>query len=112
MDRDIRTRRYRGLTGWAALAWAVLAAGCGGGATQKAFLTAATVPAAVATVRVSEGDSGNTRLRLRAEHLAPPQNVSPGARVYVVWAKPTAPNAQPQNIGIMVVGDNREGRLE
>lgn len=83
---------------------------CGGGHATKLNAAPAT-PAAVGEIKASRGDNGNTELSVEVEHLAPPENVASGAKVYVVWAKPHSQDPA-QNLGALAVGDDRKGKLE
>lgn len=87
-----------------------LAAACGGGQTSK-LQTASGAPAAVGNVETSQGENGNTVVKVEVEHLAPPENVASGASVYVVWAKPRSDEG-PRNLGALKVSDDRKGKLE
>lgn len=46
---------------------------------------------------------------VEVEHLAPPENLSPPKKLYVVWAQ--TPNGRFVNLGQMVVGNNRVGKF-
>ena len=93
----------------AALAFAALAA-CGGGGTKVALQPTTAVAAAVGQVRAERTDQGNTKLDVEVRHMAPPEKISPGSKVYVVWAQRDDKSA-PQNIGALTVGDSRKGKL-
>lgn len=102
---------------WRRGAWAVVVAlttlaACGGGAQQVRLTAAPIVPAASGTLEVRQGEHGNSRLKLKIEHLAPPDKVAPGATAYVVWVKPDVPNAEPQNIGILTVDSSLKAELQ
>lgn len=66
----------------------------------------------------AEGDvladrvDGNTRVSVQVAFLAPPERVSPGATVYVVWVRPLTAQGDPQNLGVIRLGEDRRGRLE
>lgn len=68
------------------------------------------VPAAAGEVNVSEGPNQNTRVELTVEHLASPERLRPGAKTFVVWARPTG--GQPQNLGALKVDEDLKGKLE
>lgn len=85
-------------------------AACGGNTSE--LKTAQSVPAAQADIKATEGDNGNTKVRIEAEHLAPPDKVAQDASVYVVWARPHAGEQVPQNLGALQVGDDRKAKLE
>lgn len=48
---------------------------------------------------------------MQVKYLAPPEKVASGASTYVVWAKPMAANAEPQNLGALTVDKERTGEL-
>ncbi len=69
------------------------------------------VPSAVAEVKTRETFRGNTRVDLRVQHLAKPEDVDPTATVYVVWVRPLNRGALPTNLGKLEVNRHSEGRL-
>ena len=79
------------------------------GPTPVPMLTAPQTPAAQGTVVAEAAENGNTRLTVEVKHLAPPERVAPGAKVYVVWAQPQG--SGPQNVGALRVGGDLTGRL-
>jgi hypothetical protein len=87
---------------------------CGGSQASHAFQfqTSSITPAAVGKVATVAGPNGNTRLTVDVQHLAPPDRVSPGARVYVVWATELGGGATASNLGALRVDDALNGRLE
>jgi hypothetical protein len=100
----------------AAAAVAVLAGttlGCGmfgSGKSEQTMTSSSDSPAAQGTVRATAGDNGNTALRVRVKHLAPPSKMVSDATVYVVWIQPG--DAAIQNVGAMTLDDDLEGRLD
>ncbi len=100
----------RARTELAALTFVVALAGCAGG-KKVALEPTQAVAAAKGNVRAERTDSGNTRLDVQVQHLAPPGKVVPGAQVYVVWAQRDDASA-PQNLGALAVGGDRKGKLE
>lgn len=84
--------------------------GCSRGKTVPLEATTA-VPAAIGEVHATRTDNGNTRVDVAVSYLAPPQNVAPGANVYVVWAQGEG-GASPVNIGALEVGKDRKGELQ
>lgn len=93
----------------------LLVAGLGslscGGTKDIQLMSSADIPAAQSTVKVSTTDNGNTRIDLAVEHLAAPERVSPGATVYVVWARGSAVETQSQNLGALKVDDDLKGTI-
>jgi hypothetical protein len=88
-----------------------MAVGCSR-ATQLPLRAAPGVPAAEGSVKVGEGEDGNTKVEVEVKHLAPAEQVAPGATTYVVWAKPDVAGAQPQNLGTMAIDKSLNGDLE
>ncbi len=62
------------------------------------------------TVRVSNGDNGNSKVSIRVKHLAPPSKIAPGSTVYVVWFRPV--DGDNQNVGALVLDSDLEGSLD
>jgi hypothetical protein len=62
------------------------------------------------TVRVSEGDNGNTKVSVRVKHLAPPSKLAADATVYVVWIQPS--KGDKQNVGALTLNKDLEGSLD
>jgi Anti-sigma-K factor rskA, C-terminal len=92
------------------LALAALAAMPVACATTKAMRAGDGVPAGEGTVKVTEGDNGNTMMTIRVKHLAPASRMAPDATVYVVWVRPR--NAATQSVGVLTLNDNLEGELD
>lgn len=69
------------------------------------------IPAAQGTVRLSNTKNGNVQIKLKVKHLALPGRISPGAEVFVFWARGLAPGAEPQNLGALIVDKNLNGKL-
>lgn len=91
---------------WSLVFAAVTTVGC---ATRVEFPVSSTVPAAVAKVKITEDDNGNSIVRLRVEHLAPPERLSPPRSLYVVWL--VLPDTSASNLGALRVDKNLEGEL-
>src|SRR5687767_11538346 len=68
------------------------------------------VPAAAADVDVGKERNGNTRVELKAKHLAKPGLLTPPANFYVVWFQQQG--SPPQNQGALVIGNNLKGELK
>ena len=100
----------RARTSLAALAFAALLGACAGG-KKVALEPTQAVAAAKGKVRAERTDSGNTKLDVEVQFLAPPGRVAPGSQVYVVWAQRDDKSA-PQNIGALAVGSDRKGKLQ
>lgn len=105
--RSEKSRLWLGAPAAAALAMTI---GCSR-ATQLPMRAAPAVPAAEGSVKVGEGEDGNTKVDVEVKHLAPADQVAPGATAYVVWAKPDIAGAQPQNLGTMTIDKSLNGDL-
>lgn len=70
---------------------------------------ASTVPGATAQAEVGRDNNGNTAIRLQVWHLAPPENLTPTARFYVVWAR--TGEAPAENKGVLKVNQNLQGEM-
>ena len=81
-----------------------------GGATIPLETTPRT-PAAVGSLQVEKGPNNNTVGMLHVEHLAPPQGLRGDLMVYVAWVRPVG-SGEWQNVGQLVIGEEREGGLE
>ena len=88
------------------MAMFTFALGC---AQTVAFRSSPDVPAALGAAKVSKDNNGNSVIKIEVSHLAPPQYLSPAKEMYVVWAQ--APQGRVVNLGQMVVGKNRVGKL-
>ena len=100
----------RARTSLATFALAALLVACAGG-KKVALEPTQAVAAAKGKVRAERTDSGNTKLDVEVQFLAPPGRVAPGSQVYVVWAQRDDKSA-PQNIGALAVGSDRKGKLQ
>lgn len=83
---------------------------CGGGSTIPLETTPRT-PAAVGSLHVEKGPNNNTVGMLHVEHLAPPRDIRGDLSVYVAWARPVG-SGEWQNVGQLVIGEEREGSLQ
>jgi hypothetical protein len=73
------------------------------GSAKKFPLTAAaSIPAARGQVDVGHDNNGNTKVEVKVEHLAPPENLTPPRTAYVVWFKER--DAEPLNQGLLKPG--------
>lgn len=80
--------------------------GCASGPTS--MTSAASVPASEGTVEATEGENGNTDIRILVKNLAQPGRVADGATTYVVWLRRND-ESEPRNIGGMQVDDELVG---
>jgi len=69
------------------------------------------IPAAEGTVRLHKTKNGNVEIKLKVKHLAPAARITPGASVFVVWARGLAPGSEAQNLGALKVDKNLNGKL-
>lgn len=88
----------------------ILALACGG-ATTVPLESTPHVPAALAKIELERGDNQNTVGTLTVEHLAPPQELRTDLTVYVTWVRPSGARDW-QNVGQLMVGEDRAGSLE
>jgi hypothetical protein len=66
-------------------------------AAKKYPMTAASiVPGARAEVAISKDKNGNTKLKMRVQHLANLENLTPRAAAYVVWLQERGGNSENQ----------------
>lgn len=89
---------------------AAMIIGLSGCAKPVAVPPSASLPAALGEAKATKDPNGNTRVRLKVEHMAPPQNLQPPKSVYVVWAE--TPEKQRYNLGQLRVDEKRRGSLE
>jgi hypothetical protein len=82
--------------------------GCG--PTPIKLANSPLTPAASGQITTEESGNGNLRLKIEVKHLAPPEKVDPGARIYVVWVEKAG--APPQNVGALEVDADLTGRLD
>lgn len=89
----------------------VLAFGTSVWARNYALEATSIVPGATGdVVAKAQKAGGNTDVIVKVDNLARPTLLSPPANAYVVWIEPE--NGQPQNEGILRVGDNEKGALK
>jgi hypothetical protein len=69
------------------------------------------IPAAQGKVHLRTTKNGNVEIKLSVKHLATPAHITPGATVFVVWARGLAPGADAQNLGALVVDKNLNGKI-
>src|SRR6478735_7117907 len=67
-------------------------------ANAKKFPLAAspTVPAARGDVQIGRDKNGNTKFKIKVQHLAEPGNLTPPRTAYVVWLQERGGNAESQ----------------
>jgi len=68
------------------------------------------VPGAKADVDISKDQNGNTKLKMKVEHLANAENLTPPAAGYVIWLRERDGSAE--NQGQLKVGKNLEATFE
>lgn len=74
-------------------------------AAKKFPMTATSiVPAARGEVNIDKDKNGNTRVNMKVEHLANPENLTPPAVAYVVWLQDKG--GSPKNQGQLKVDKN------
>ena len=93
------------------LAIAILALGVTAWAKTYTLQATPLTPGATGTVEAKADKSGgNTMVTIKVDHLARPTLLTPPANEYVVWIDPD--NDDPQNQGVLQVGDNLKGELK
>ena len=81
------------------------------GSAKKFPLTAAaSVPAARGQVDVGRDKNGNTRVELKVEHLAAPENLTPPQAAYVVWFQERG--SEPLNQGLLKPGGDLKATFQ
>jgi hypothetical protein len=80
-------------------------------ATALPLGTSPEIPAAEGEARMQTTRNGNVEIKLRVKHLAPPGRITPGAEVFVVWARGLAAGSEAQNLGALKVDKNLSGKL-
>jgi hypothetical protein len=80
-------------------------------AAKKYPMTAASiVPGARAEAVISKDENGNTKLKMRVQHLANLENLTPRATAYVVWLQERSGN--PENQGQLKMDKNLKATFE
>jgi hypothetical protein len=78
---------------------------------KKYPLTAAsTVPGARGDVEISKDNNGNTKLKMKVQHLANAENLTPPSAGYVIWLRARGGDAE--NQGQLKVDKNLEASFE
>ena len=78
---------------------------------KKYPLTAASaVPGARGNVDISKDNNGNTKLKMKVQHLANAENLTPPAAGYVIWMQARGGSAE--NQGQLKVDKNLEASFE
>jgi len=81
------------------------------GCAQKVALrNSPDVPAAVGEAKITRDENKNAVVEADIQHLAPPENLKPPKKVYMVWAQ--APDGKNMPLGQLTVGADRRGRLK
>lgn len=82
-------------------------------ATAKKFpvTAAAIVPATQGKVETGTDKNGNTKIKLKVEHLASPDRLSPPQNNYVLWLQERG-GAAAENRGKLVMNKKLEGEFE
>ena len=68
------------------------------------------VPGARGDIDVSKDKNGNTKLKMKIQHLANAESLTPPAAGYVIWLQERG--GSPENQGQLKVGKNLEGNYE
>ncbi|MDD2542560.1 MAG: hypothetical protein PHH28_16190 [Desulfuromonadaceae bacterium] len=86
-----------------------LSVGLFGCAAKTPIPSSSVVPAASGITKVTTDANNNSKVELKVQNLAPPQNLVPPKSVYVVWVE-TRDN-QKFNLGQLKVDKNLNGEL-
>jgi hypothetical protein len=68
------------------------------------------VPAAKGSAEVGKDRNGNTEVKIKVEHLAKPENLSPSQASYIVWLQDK--ESEPENHGELKVNGKLEGSFQ
>jgi hypothetical protein len=79
-------------------------------ATKYKLTNTSFAPAARGQVTVSIGKNGNTKVKIKVEHLASPENLSPPKSGYLVWYQ--EPGRNPESQGRLRIDKNLDGSFE
>jgi len=80
-------------------------------AAKKFPLTAASlVPGARGTVEIGTDKNGNTKVKVKVQHLASPESLTPPQNAYIVWFQQKGSN--PETEGRLTVNKKLEGQFE
>ena len=81
------------------------------GCAQKVALrNSPDVSAAVGEAKITRDENKNAVVEADIQHLAPPENLKPPKKVYMVWAQ--SPDGKNMPLGQLTVGADRRGRLK
>jgi len=85
---------------------------CAAVCEAKSFplIASSIVPAARGKVDVGKDRNKNTEVKLSAEHLAPPDNLTPPKETYVVWIQEKG--SDPENRGQLKVNKKLQAKFE
>ena len=98
-------------TRWLVLMFMLLC-GIAYGARKFPLTAAPSVPAARGDVEVDHDNNGNTKLKMKAEFLSPPDALTPPATAYIVWIQERGGSVGPQPQGQLKVDKNRKAHFE
>jgi hypothetical protein len=84
------------------------AAGCGG-SKEYEVRGSERLPGADAEMVVTPMDSGNFKVTVDVENLAPPERLGAGLSHYVVWVN--EPNQEPRRLGYLPLDGDREAEM-
>lgn len=69
-------------------------------------------PSASGELKVKEEDNDNYKVDLEVEHMAPPRNIGPSMRTYIVWLNPKESNEYIKAGQLKISDRSRDGELE
>lgn len=80
------------------------------GCAVKAPLPSSTeLPAAMGETKITLDNNGNSTIRMKVQHFAPPENLQPPKSVYVVWVE--TPEGHYNNFGQLKIDEKRSGEI-
>ena len=82
-----------------------------GYAKDYPFTASTLVPAARGHVEFNEEKGGNNKVNIKAEHMAPPSNLTPPRTTYVVWFQ-ERDGSSPAIQGVLKVDKNLKAEFE
>jgi hypothetical protein len=71
---------------------------------------ASIVPGAAAELQTGKDKNGNTEIKVKVQHLANPERLTPPKHTYVVWLQQTG--GVPENAGTLRVNGKLEGSFQ
>jgi hypothetical protein len=83
---------------------------CFGFAKTYPMTAASIVPSAAGELKTSTDKNGNTEIKIKIQHLANPQSLTPSKNLYIVWLQPSG--GSPERAGTLKVNGKLNGSFE